>query len=161
MSNTRAWVIRLVTLTLFNVAVLALIVWLLPGVRGKTFGILWGAVLLTAATIWIKPALMSVARRQVGKGAAQRSAGTQRWFASLAVFVVAFVIWLLMIWLTDLRVVGWFWGYLLPPIALLIAWWLYDVVDDQLEKTVGNAYDSASGAIAAKRRGRTQDPTAR
>ena len=139
----KTWVVRLVTLTLFNVAVLAAIVLLVRSVHGRPLGILWAALLLTAATIWIKPALSSIATKQAARGASARSASAQKLIGYLAVFAVAFVIWILTVWLTDVRVYGWFWGYVIPPLALLVAWFVYDIIDDQLEAKAGEVYDAA------------------
>ncbi|NLA09628.1 MAG: hypothetical protein GX871_05430, partial [Microbacteriaceae bacterium] len=50
------WLIRFATMLVFNIAVLLLIVLLVPGVRGA-WGVLWGGVILTLATMWIKPLL--------------------------------------------------------------------------------------------------------
>lgn len=145
MSKTRAWFIRFVTLAVFNLIVLLLIVIFLPSVHGRPFGLLWGALLLTVLTIWIKPLLSSAASSQADRLSQGRSAGARRGFGALAVLIVALVVWLLLVWFSSIRVQGWFWGYVIPPIALLIAWFIYDAIDDQLERSVTRAYDSVRG----------------
>ena len=41
---------------------------------------------------------------------------------------------------------GWFWGYVLPPVILLIGWAIYDAIDDRVEAHAGAVYDRATGA---------------
>jgi len=47
----------------------------------------------------------------------------------------------------DVR--GFFWGWILPPIALLIGWAIYDAIDDSIETRAGALYDRATGGRAA------------
>lgn len=147
MSKTRAWVVRFGTLLVFNLLVLLIIVLFMRSVHGRPLGLLWAALVLTVATLWIKPALMRFARNRADGASANRDRAGQRFFAYLAVFAVAFVIWIGMILVTDVRVTGWFWGYLVPPLALLVAWFVYDLVDERLEEQSGRVYDAATRAI--------------
>ena len=151
MTTTKSWVVRLGTLTLFNIAVLAAIVLFVPSVHGRPFAILWAALLLTAATVWIKPLLSSIASKQAAKGASARSASSQKLIGYAAVFAVALVIWILTVWFTEVRVTGFFWGWVAPPLLLLVAWFIYDVIDDKLEAKAGEVYDAAQRKLGGSK----------
>lgn len=138
------WIVRIGTLLVFNIAVLLLIVLLVPSVRGA-WSALWGAVILTAATLWIKPLLTKWFAGQAAKRSGELSKAGIKSISALSVFVVAVVVWILTLLLSGIHVVGWFWGYVIPPIALLIAWLIYDRVDDKLEAHAARLYDSATG----------------
>ena len=138
------WIVRIGTLLVFNIAVLLLIVLLVPGVRGA-WGVLWGAVILTLAPLWIKPLLTKWFARSSATRADQFSKFGLKSLSALYVFLVAFIVWILTIFFSQLHVSGWFWGYILPPIALLIAWLIYDSVDEKLEAQASRLYDSATG----------------
>lgn len=137
----RNWIIRFASLYVFNVVVLLVIGLLLPAVR-VGWAALWAAIVLTVATLWIKP----VVSRLVNSVADRRGAGRSREkiVEYLLAFVVAFAVWLIVALFSGVNVGGWFWGYLLPPIALMIAWAVYDVIDDRLERTAGDLYDRAT-----------------
>ena len=51
----KTWVVRFLSLLVFNIVVLLVIGWLTPARVG--FSAFWGGVILTAATIWVKPAV--------------------------------------------------------------------------------------------------------
>jgi len=61
----RKWIVRFVSLYVFDVVVL-LLMGLLPGVR-VGWAALWGAVILTAATIWLKPLITRMFRGMAAK----------------------------------------------------------------------------------------------
>ncbi len=138
----RAWLIRFVTLYVFDVAVLLLIGLIMPQVS-VGWSVLWAAVVLALATIWVKPAL----RRWLG-GRAERSsrdltrAGTKLVQAGV-VLVVAAIVWMLVVALSGVDVAGFFWGWITPPVLLAIAWLIYDAIDDRLEAQTGRLWDSA------------------
>lgn len=138
------WIVRTGTLLAFNIAVLLLIVLLVPGVRGA-WGVLWGAVILTAATLWVKPLLTKWFASSSAKRASTLSKARLKSLSALYVFLVAFIVWILTIMFSQLHVSGWFWGYVLPPLALLLAWLIYDSVDEKLEAQASRLYDSATG----------------
>ncbi|MDT9136238.1 hypothetical protein RSW15_24185, partial [Escherichia coli] len=62
------------------------------------------------------------------------------------VFVVQWIISVLVVWLSRVNVDGWFWGWVLPPLALLLAWIVYDAIDDRVESHAGVLYDRATGS---------------
>ncbi|MBN9154851.1 MAG: hypothetical protein J0J05_12790 [Microbacterium sp.] len=142
----RKWIVRFVSLYVFDVVVL-LLMGLLPGVR-VGWAALWGAVILTAATIWLKPLITRMFRGMAAKSADQRTKLGEKLVQFGVVFVVELIVWLLVVWFSGVDVKGWFWGWVLPPIALLIAWIIYDAIDDRVEARTGAIYDRATGGMA-------------
>lgn len=140
----KAWVVRFVSLYVFNVVVLLLIGWLLPGVR-VGWAALWAGIILTAATIWLKPVVARWFSGMAAKSSSQRTKAGEKLVQLGLVFVVEFVVWLLVVLFSGVAVTGWFWGWILPPVALLIAWAIYDAVDDRIEARAGALYDRATG----------------
>lgn len=157
MDDMRAWIIRVASLYTFNVVVLLLIDILMPQVR-VGWAALWAALVLTVTTLWIKP----VITRILTSAADRRAAGRARTKATeyAVTFAVAAIVWILVAIFSGVRVHGFLWGYLLPPLALLAAWALYDVIDDRLEATAGQVYDKATARRSAPAQERAQTPTA-
>lgn len=142
----KKWLVRFLSMYVFNVAVLLIIGWLLPSVR-VGWAALWAGLVLTAATLWLKPLVTRWFR-----GAAAKSASTRTSFGEKAVqwglvFVVELIIWILVVVFSGVDVRGFFWGWILPPIALLIAWAIYDAIDDRVEARAGSLYDRAEAGI--------------
>lgn len=133
---------RFASLYVFNVVVLLVIGWLTPARVG--LHALWASVILTLATLVLKPMLK--------RAATSLSAGGTKVVQYLAVFVVEFVIWLLTVWLSGVRA-GNVWGWIVPPVILLIGWVVYDQIDDALSRKAGELYDAAGARISASRRG--------
>ncbi|WP_434970876.1 hypothetical protein [Microbacterium sp. bgisy207] len=144
----RAWVIRFVTLYVFDLVVLLLIGLLMPQVS-VGWSVLWAAVVLALATIWVKPGL----RRWLGSRAERSSRGLTRAGAKLVqaavVLLVAAVVWILVVVLSGVSVSGLLWGWIAPPVLLVIAWFVYDLVDDRLEAQTGRLWDGARGGDTA------------
>lgn len=128
----KKWAIRAISLYVFNVAVLLLIGLLM---RSVSVGLnaLWASVILTLATLALKPVLLKMFRGSAAKSAASRTKIGEKAVQYLLVFVVELIIWVLTVILSGVNVSGWFWGYVLPPVYLLIAWVVYDLVDDRIE----------------------------
>ncbi len=139
----KTWVVRFVSLYLFNVVVL-LLIGLIPGV-GVGWAAFWAAIILTAGTIWLKPLVTRWFQGMAAKSAGQRTKVGEKLVQFGLVFVVELIVWVLVVLLSGVRVTGWFWGWILPPIALLIAWIIYDAVDDKVEAKAGEVYDKALG----------------
>lgn len=155
----RSWIVRLGSLYVFNVAVLLLIGWLLPGVR-VGWAALWASVILTAATVWVKPAIGGWSRSLAAQRGRALSSGARKAVEYLIVFAVAWVVWLIVVLASGVSAHGVF-GWVIPPVALLGAWALYDVVDDRLESTAGQVYDRASGALGGRAGTTTAAPPTR
>lgn len=139
----RAWVIRFVSLYVFDVVVLLIIGALVPGVT-VGWSALWAGVVLAAATIWLKPLIHRGFGSLAARSAANRSKLSEKAVQYLVVLAVAAVIWVLLVILTGVNVRGFVFGWFVPPLMLLIAWAIYDLVDDRVEARAGELYDRAT-----------------
>lgn len=144
----RKWIVRLGTLFVFNVVVLFIIGAAMDRVDLHFLAVLGAGLVLTLATVWIRPALSRMARSTASKQTAGSSRMVQWLVSALAVFLVAFAVWVLTVWLSDINVEGWLWGYLVPPLALLVAWFIYDLIADRLEARAAKVYDSADRKLS-------------
>ena len=141
----RAWVVRFASLYVFNVVVLLLIGAFTPGVR-VGWAAFWAGVILTAATIWVKPLIHRFFRSLAARSSATRSRLGEKLVQYLLVLAVAAIVWILVVVLTGVNVSGffWFWGWVSPPLFLTVAWAVYDLVDDGIEARAGRLYDRAT-----------------
>lgn len=153
----RTWVVRFASLYVFNVVVLWIIGLLLPPVH-VGWAALWASVLLTAATIWLKPAIAKIFRSAVRKSSASRTALSEHLVQYGVVFVVELIIWVLVVVFSGVGVHGFFWGWVIPPLLLLVAWAIYSAVDDRIEQTAGDLYDSAAGRLGHAPSGAAPEP---
>ena len=147
----KKWVVRFVSLLVFNVVVLLVVGWLTPARVG--WAALWAGIVLTALVIWIKP-LVETWFRSI---AAKRGRAGEKLVELLIAFAVALLVWIATVLFTGVSIggglFGAFWGYVLPPVILLIGWAVYDAIDDRVESHAGALYDRATG-------GRATDPSA-
>lgn len=144
----KSWIVRFASLYVFNVVVLLAIGLLLPSVS-VGWAALWAGVILTAATIWLKPFVTRLFQGAAKKSAAERTAVAEKLVQYGIVFLVELIVWVLVVLLSGVDVRGWFWGYVIPPVLLLLAWVVYDLVDDRVESRAGALYDRATGGRAA------------
>jgi hypothetical protein len=144
----RNWVVRFASLYVFDVVVLLIVGAVLPTVR-VGWAALWASVILSLATIWIRPGVTRWFRRRAAKSAHERTRVGEAVVQGILVFVVALLIWLLVVWLSPVVVVGLFWGYVLPPLFLLLAWAIYSAIDERVEGHAGRLYDTATGSTDA------------
>lgn len=143
----KKWIVRFVSLLLFNIIVLLVIGWLTPARVG--WAALWAGIIVTAATIWIKPLIHRWFQSMAARSADQRTKLGEKLVQFVLVLTVAFIVWILTVLLSGVTVGGWLWGYVLPPVILLIGWAIYDAIDDRVETHAGALYDRATGAPAA------------
>lgn len=143
----KAWLVRFASLYVFNLVVLLVIGFLTPARVG--WAALWASVLLTAATLWLKPLIAKGFASATARSAQSRTRTGQKVVQYGAVFVVELIIWILVVVFSRITVGGFFWGWILPPVLLLIAWAIYDAVDDRIEARAGALFDSATGRRAA------------
>ncbi|HEX5729192.1 hypothetical protein [Microbacterium sp.] len=139
----KKWVVRFLSLLVFNVVVLLLIGWLTPARVG--WAALWAGIILTALTIWIKPLITNWFRSMAAKSAHQRTKVGEKVVQGALVFVVALIVWILTVVFSGVSVAGWLWGYILPPVIILVGWAIYDAVDDRVEGHAGALFDKATG----------------
>ena len=146
----KKWIVRFASLLVFNIAVLLVIGFLTPARVG--WSALWAGIVLTALAIWIKPAVHGWFRSMAARSANQRTKAGEKVVEFLLAFAVAFLVWIATVWLSGVSIggglLGAFWGYVLPPVILLIGWAIYDAVDDKVEAHAGALYDRASGGRA-------------
>lgn len=147
----KKWIVRFVSLLVFNIVVLLVIGFLTPARVG--WSALWAGIVLTALAIWIKPAVHNWFRSMAAKSAGRRTRAGEKVVEFLLAFAVAFLVWMVTVWLSGVSIgggfFGAFWGYVLPPVILLIGWAVYDAIDDRVEAHAGALYDKASGGGAA------------
>jgi hypothetical protein len=139
----KKWVVRFLSLLVFDVVVLLVIGWLTPARVG--WAALWAGVVLTALTIWIKPVIHKMFQSMAAGSAGQRTRVGEKVVQGALVFLVALIVWIATVLLSGISIGGWFWGYVLPPLIILIGWAVYDAVDDRVEAHAGALYDRATG----------------
>lgn len=144
----KKWVVRFLSLLVFDIVVLLVIGWLTPARVG--WSALWAGIILTAATIWIKPLIHRMFSGMAATSASSRTKLGEKVVQGALVFVVALIVWILTVVLSGVTVGGWFWGYVLPPVILLIGWAVYDAIDDRVEGHAGALYDRATGSRATE-----------
>jgi len=157
----KKWVVRFLSLLVFNVVVLLVIGWLTPARVGWTA--LWAGIVLTILVIWIKPLVEKWFRSIAAKSADRRTKAGEKVVELLLALAVAFIVWVATVLLSGVRIgggiFGTFWGYVLPPVILLIGWAIYDVIDDKVEARAGALYDKATGGRTATRDAAPAAPT--
>lgn len=151
----RNGIIRFGALYVFTVVVLLLIGLLLPAVSVGLHA-LWAGIILTIGALVVKPTLTRVFRRSAAKSASERTRAGEKVVQYALVYVVELIIWVLTVWFSAVSVSGFLWGYILPPLLLLIGWVVYDRVDDALRAKAGEVYD----AVQSRRRGSSTNATA-
>jgi len=148
----KAWFVRFVSLYVFNVAVLLIVGWIMPAVR-VGFAALWAGLILTAATIWLKPLIRKAFTGMAAKSANERTKFGETLVQWGLVFIVELIVWIAVVLFSGVHVRGFFWGWVLPPIALLIAWAIYAAIDDRVEAKTsaifGMATDGRSESVDA------------
>jgi len=138
-------IVRFVSLYVFNVAVLLLIGLLLRGVS-VGWNALWAAIILTLAALFVKPLLRNVFRRSAAKSAADRTKTGEKVVQYVLVYIVELIVWVLTVWLSGVRSTS-FWGYVIPPLILLLGWVVYDQIDDKLHAKAGEIYDVVQSRV--------------
>ncbi|WP_248242688.1 hypothetical protein [Microbacterium kunmingense] len=138
----KTWVVRFVSLLVFNIAVLLVIGFLTPARVG--WAALWAGIVLTAIVIWIKPLLSRWFGGMAARSANRRTRAGEKVAEFFVAFAVAFIVWIATVLFTGVSIGGWFWGWILPPVLLMIGWAIYDVIDDRVEARAGALYDRAT-----------------
>ncbi|WP_109209831.1 MULTISPECIES: hypothetical protein [Microbacterium] len=144
----KKWVVRFASLLVFNIVVLLVVGWLTPARVG--WAALWAGIVMTALVIWIKPLVEKWFRGMAAKSAHQRTKAGEKVVEFLLAFAVAFIVWIATVLFTGVSIgggiFGAFWGYVLPPVILLIGWAIYAAIDDRVEHHAGALYDRATGS---------------
>ncbi|CAN7246672.1 MULTISPECIES: hypothetical protein [unclassified Microbacterium] len=151
-------IVRFAALYVFDVAVLLLIGLLLPGVS-VGLNALWASVILTLAALFVKPLLAGAFRTSAAKSAAERTRTGEKVVQYVLVYLVELIIWVLTVWLSGVRASG-FWAFVLPPLALLFGWMIYDQIDDRLRAKAGEIYDSVQARVQGGAKAPSSAPSA-
>lgn len=138
-------IVRFGSLYVFNVAVLLLIGLLLRGVA-VGWNALWAAIILTLAALFVKPLLRSAFRRSAAKSAADRTRTGEKVVQYVLVYLVELIVWVLTVWLSGVRTSS-IWGYVIPPMILLLGWVIYDRIDDRLHVKAAQVYDAVQARV--------------
>ena len=149
----KKWVVRFASLLVFNILVLLVVGWLTPARVG--WAAVWAGIVLTALVIWIKPLVERWFRSMAARSSAQRTKAGEKLVEFFLAFAVAFLVWIATVLFTGVSIgggiFGAFWGWVLPPVILIIGWAIYGAIDDKVEGHAGALYDRATGtkAVAA------------
>jgi hypothetical protein len=147
----KKWVVRFVSLLVFNILVLLVVGWLTPARVG--WAALWAGIVMTAIVIWIKPLVEKWFRSMAAKSASQRTKAGAKVVEFFLAFAVALLVWIVTVLFTGVSIgggiFGAFWGWVLPPVILIIGWAIYDAIDDKVETHAGSLYDKATGTTSA------------
>jgi hypothetical protein len=153
----KKWIVRFAALLAFNIVVLLVIGWLTPARVGWTA--LWAGIVMTALVIWVKPLVSRWFRSMAARSASRRTKLGEKVVQALLAVAVAFVVWIVTVLLSGVHVSGWFWGYVLPPLILLVGWAVYDAIDDRVEAHASSLYDRAAEGISGRSTAGGRRPT--
>lgn len=147
--RVRTWVDRFIALYAFNVLVLLAIGWLTPARVG--WAAVGAAIVLTLIELFVTPLIRRLFAR-LARSERGRSK-TAEWFAQVVVsLAVAFTVWVLTLWLTDVDAGGsWFWAWVLPPVVIAVGWLVYAKAVGRFEAGTGELYDRAERGIRGDR----------
>lgn len=153
----KAWIVRFASLYVFNVIVLLVIGLLTPAHVG--WAVLWAAVILTLAELFVKPVLQRLFARSAAKSASERTRAGEALVQGGIVLLVAAIIWVITLVLTGVNARGsWFWAYVLPPVILAIGWFVYARIDDRIEAQASLYYDKAEAGIRGRGAASAEQP---
>lgn len=142
-NNTRNWVIRLVSLYAFSFVAFLVMGLVMPSFRIGFWHTFWAALIFTLATVFVKPIVSSFAQKTAAGLQQGKTPLVARIIEYVAVYIVAVIIWIIVTMLTSLHNTG-FWSFLIAPLFLWVAWIVYDIVDETIERAVGKGYDAAA-----------------
>lgn len=138
----RSWIVRFASLYVFNVVVLLVIGLLTPARVG--WAVIWAAVVMTLAELFVRPLLQRLFRGAAAKSASQRTRIGEALVQGLLVLAVAAIIWIITLLLSGAGTGGsWFWAWVLPPVIITIGWFVYARIDTRLQARAGAIYDRA------------------
>lgn len=141
----KKWVVRFVSLLVFNVVVLLLVGWLTPARVG--WAALWAGIVMTLLVLFVKPLISKWFASMAAKSASRRTKLGEKLLEVFLVLAVAAIVWILTVVFSGASA-GNFFGYILPPVIIAIGWLIYDAVDDRVEAQAGALYDKATGGRA-------------
>ena len=138
----RSWIVRFASLYVFNVVVLLVIGLLTPARVG--WAVVWAAVVMTLAELFVRPLLQKVFAGAAAKSASQRTRIGEALVQAAIVLAVAAIIWIITLMLSGAGTGGsWFWAWVLPPVIITMGWFVYARIDSRLQARAGAIYDRA------------------
>lgn len=144
----KSWIVRFASLYVFNIVVLLLIGLLTPARVG--FAVIWAAVVMTLAELFVKPLIHKAFSGAAAKSTAQRTRVGEALVQGLIVLAIAAIVWVLTLVLSGADAGGsWFWAWIVPPVIILIGWFVYSRIDDRLHERAASIYDRATSRRAA------------
>lgn len=142
----KSWIVRFASLYVFNVAVLIVIGLFTPARIG--FHVIWAAVVMTLAELFVKPFVQRRFAAAAAKSADQRTRVGEGLVQAGIVFVVAAIVWVVTLLLSRVSLGGsWFWAWVLPPIIIALGWFVYARIDARIQSAAGDLYDRAEAGI--------------
>jgi len=133
--SVRSWVVKTIALLLFNIVAVLVIV-LRPAAAGASIGtVLWGAIVLTVLSLFIKPLLHRWLLDNAGQVSLSRKLSSKV-LSYVILYLVALIIWFLLVIFSGVQITNFLTTLIVPPLVLLAAWFIYDLVDDRLEAWV-------------------------
>jgi hypothetical protein len=139
----KQWLVRFVVLLVFNVLVLLVIGWLTPANVG--WSAVWAGIVLSFLTMWVRPLLTRWFSGGAERSSMQRTKTGQGIVRVGIVLLIAFIVWIVTVWLSGVTVGLNPLAYVLPPVILAIGWWIYDLIAQRAEHHAGALYDKATG----------------
>lgn len=142
----KSWIVRFASLYVFNVAVLILIGLFTPARVG--LHVIWAAVVMTLAEVFVKPFVQRRFAAAAAKSADQRTRVGEGLVQAGIVLVVAAVVWVVTLLLSRVNAGGsWFWAWVLPPVIIAFGWLVYARIVARIEATASDLYDRAETGI--------------
>ena len=137
--------VRFVVLLVFNVLVLLVIGWLTPAKVG--WAAVWSGIVLTLLTMWVRPLLTRWFSGGAEKSDGQRTKAGRGVVRVGIVLLIAFIVWIVTVWLSGVTAGLNPLAYILPPVILAVGWWNYDMIELSAPRHhAGALYDKATGA---------------
>ncbi|MDZ8170954.1 hypothetical protein [Microbacterium xanthum] len=141
----KTWVVRLLTLWAFNVIVLLV----MGQVVAVGWAAPWAALLLTIATVWLRPAMRRFFQRRAAGSVHKRTKVGEKILQLGIVLLVALIVWIAVVLLSGVNTSGWISWWVFPPIILAIAWMVWDAIAARVEAKGQELYVKALGGPAS------------
>lgn len=138
----KKWIVRFLSLLVFNVVVLLVIGLITSANVG--WSALWAGIVMTLLVLWVKPLITKAFTNSAAKSASTRTRLGEKVVQVLIVLAVAAIVWVATVFFSGVRFGG-FWGWVLPPVIIAIGWVIYDLIDDKVEARAGDLYDRVTG----------------
>lgn len=151
----RSWIVRFAALYVFNVVVLLLIGLLTPAKVG--FAVIWAALIMTLAELWVRPFVQRRMQASAAKSAGTRTRTGEALVQAGIVLIVAALVWALTLLLSGVHVsigwnpLGWIGAWIVPPVIIALGGLVYARISGRIETHAGAVYDRAEAGIRGSR----------